>query len=257
MSASRLLVAIFAVAGLCATAQAQSTRDRLTMLESNVARLERLLENNQVMQTQLLQRLNELQTENQALRDAVERLQFESEQAGGRQRQLYMDLDQRLQALEGRSAPLPAGDTVGAPAAAAAATGAGTAPALSDAAAYQAAFDLLKDGAYKEANAAFTAFLADYPTSDLRGNAQYWLAETLYVATEFERALAGFQTVITDYPTTRKVPDAWLKTGYCNYELKRWSDARLSLETVANRYPDSTAAKLAAQRLAQMRSEGR
>ncbi len=244
MNASRALVCIVTLTGLSVSAQAQSTRDRLTMLENNVAQLERLLENNQAMQTRLLQRIDELQAENRALRDDIDRLKFGEEQAGNRQRQLYMDLDQRLQALEGRGPAVNAGD---APAAA----------AVDDAAAYQAAFDLLKQGAYSEANAAFTAFLATYPDSELRGNAQYWLAETLYVALDFAAALTGFQSVIRDYPTTRKVPDAWLKVGYCNYELERWGDARTALNTVVSRYPDSTAAKLAAQRLAQMRSEGR
>ena len=91
----------------------------------------------------------------------------------------------------------------------------------------------------------------------MRGNAQYWLGETYYVTKDFETALGNFQTVVTDYGTTRKVPDAWLKIGYCNYELQRWDAARTALNTVVTRYGDSTAAKLAEQRLEQMRKEGR
>jgi len=247
MNAKALLLITAVLSCAWLPAYGQSTRERVTMLENNVARLERLLENNQVMQTQLLQRIQELQTENQALRNDIDKLQFDAEQGSDRQRQLYLDLDARLQALESRGGALPAAPDAG---------GAGEAPAVGDAEAYQAAFDLLKQGDYAEAKTAFAAFLATYADSPMRGNAQYWLAETHYVSTEFETALTEFQKVIRDYPTTRKVPDAWLKIGYCNYELKRWNDARVALRTVVTRYADSTAARLAEQRLTQMQNEG-
>jgi len=238
---------VLGVALLSMPAVAQSTRDRITTLETSVARLQRLLENNQVMQTDLLRRINELQSENQALRDDIDRLQFDSTQNADRQRQLYLDLDQRIQAME-------AGGGV---AAEVAVVGGQPGTAVSDEQSYQAAFELLKAGQYAEAQAAFGAFLSNYPDSTMRGNAQYWLAETYYVTKAFETAVGHFRTVINDYPTTRKVPDAWLKLGYCNFELQRWDDARLALNTVVARYADSTAARLAEQRLAEMQKLGR
>jgi len=232
---------------LSTSAAAQSTRDRISTLETSVARLERLLENNQVMQTDLLKRINELQSENQSLRDDIDLLQFESMQSADRQRQLYLDLDQRIQALDtGSAGPVELTGETGQPTA-----------KVSDEQSYQSAFELLKAGQYPQAQAAFAEFLATYPDSTMRGNAQYWLAETYYVTKEFEAALGHFNSVINDYTTTRKVPDAWLKLGYCNYELNRWADARLALNTVVARYADSTAARLAEQRLAEMQEQGR
>ena len=231
-------------------AAGQSTRDRLTALEASVARLERLLENNQAMQTDLLRRIRDLQDENQALRDDIDQLQFQSTQGADRQRQLYLDLDQRLQAIEARGA---------APAAAAADAGDSAVPAagLTDAESYQAAFDLLKQARYADAQTAFTSFLSSYADSDLRGNAQYWLAETYYVTKAFDEALVQFRRVVSDYPTARKVPDAWLKIGYCEYEKQRWSEARTALNTVVLRFGDTTAAQLARQRLAEMQQQER
>jgi TolA-binding protein len=52
------------------------------------------------------------------------------------------------------------------------------------------------------------------------------------------------------------VPDALLKMGYCNYELERWNDARAALARVQADYPETTAARLAEQRLKRMDSEG-
>lgn len=229
---------------------AQSARDRLDTLEANVAGLERLLQNNQTMQTDLIRRIRELQAENQVLRDQVDRLKFQGDQGADRQRQLYLDLDQRLQAIESRGTPMSGAD------AADNAIRAG-AVAANDAESYQAAFELLKTQRYPEAQAAFRQFLSTYPDSEMRGNAQYWLAETYYVTKAFGEALGHFQMVINDYPTTRKVPDAWLKVGFCQYELQRWDEARVALNTVVARFGDSTAAKLASQRLAEMRQQGR
>ncbi|MBT8422371.1 MAG: tol-pal system protein YbgF [Gammaproteobacteria bacterium] len=243
------LLVLSGLIALTAPASAQSTRDRVSTLENKVLTLERLLENNQAVQTDLLRRIQALQTENQSLREDIDRLQFDSGQGADRQRQLYLDLDARLQALEARGGGAAVAGTDGG--------GADAAPALNDADSYQAAFDQLKAGRYEEAQQGFLKFLTDFPDSTMRGNAQYWLAETYYVTREFRTALASFQKVITDYPTTRKVPDAWLKVGYCNYELQNWSEARAALNTAVARYPDSTAARLANERLAQMRSEGR
>ena len=122
---------------------------------------------------------------------------------------------------------------------------------------YQAALELLRQGRYPQAEAAFTEFLAGFPDSELRDNAQYWLAETHYVNREFEKALAGFRAVIENHPNSGKLPDAMLKAGFCEYELERWDDARASLEAVVAQFPDSTAARLASQRLERMRAERR
>ena len=241
---------VLTLAGMLLTqlpAHAQSTKQRITTLEEKTQRLERLLENQQAVQTDLLTRLQQLQQENQDLRNQVETLQFESNRNGDRQRELYLDLDQRMQTLEANP---------GAVAGAGAAGAAAGAAKPSDAEVYQAAFNELRDGRYAEAANGFKAFLADYPDSELRGNAQYWLAESYYVQKDFSSALSGFQLVISDYPSSRKIADAWLKVGYCNYELDRMVEARQALTTAANQFPDSTASKLARERLTLMDASG-
>ena len=65
-----------------------------------------------------------------------------------------------------------------------------------------------------------------YPDSPLADNAQYWLGEAYYVNKSFPEALAAFQRVVDKYPQSRKLPDAMLKIGYCDYELKQWQAAR-------------------------------
>ena len=72
---------------------------------------------------------------------------------------------------------------------------------------------------------------------------------------QFAEALPHFQKVIDDYPQSMKLPDALLKVGYCNYELRQWDAARTALEQVSRQFPDTTAARLATQRLERMARE--
>ena len=115
---------------------------------------------------------------------------------------------------------------------------------------------MLKEQNYGPAASAFEQFLATFPDSELADNAQYWLAEAHYVTQQFDLALSEFEVVIESFPESRKVPDALLKIGYCNYELERWEDARESLTRVQAQYAESTAARLAGQRIQRMDEEG-
>jgi len=221
-------------------------------LDSRLSRVERVIDNEGLMT--LLQEIDRLKQENQALRNQVETLQFEAQQAGSRQRELYVDLDQRLQAIERSGRGVPGGASVldgGA-----LQPGELPVPGGSDRANYQAAFELLKQGRNKEANLALRQFMVAFPDSSLLDNAQYWLAETYYKDKDYRKALREFQAVVEKFPQSRKIPDALLKIGYCNYELKRWDDARRALSAVVKDYPETTAARLAGQRLEAMTSEG-
>ena len=226
---------------------------RLTDMEARLIRIERVVDNQSLIE--LATQLDQLQAQTQALRGDIETLRFESENAGNRQRQLYLDVDQRLQALEQNQAQLlePPPVAVVDP----------TEPDItemperpvlsgSDQDNYQAAFDLLKNGQYLESAEAFRQFLVVFPSSPLADNAQYWLAETYYVQRQFTTALPAFELVVNEYPNSIKLPDALLKIGFCNYELRQWDPARAALERVVREFPDTTAARLATQRLERM-----
>ena len=73
---------------------------------------------------------------------------------------------------------------------------------------------------------------------------------------EFDDALRQFQVVVSRFPRSPKVPDALLKIGYSNYELQRWDAARGALGRLRADYADTTAARLAEQRLNRMDDEG-
>jgi tol-pal system protein YbgF len=229
------------------------TNIKLQELDNRMTRVERVIDNDSL--GTLLTQIQALQKDTQGLRAQLEELQHEVEQANDRQRQLYLDLDQRLTALQSSAGALAQdrsvleGGTL--------APGKLPVPGGTDRANYQASFELLKQGRYEEAARALQQFMVTYPNSEYADNAQYWLAETHYVTQDYKTALREFQVVIDRFPDSRKLPDALLKIGFCNYELQRWAAARKALAAVAQQYPETTAARLANQRLERMTEEGR
>jgi tol-pal system protein YbgF len=220
-------------------------------LERRLTAIERVLANGSLIE--LTMQVDELQRDNAALRGRADSLEHNAETTASRQRDLYVDLDDRLQRMERNLQSRPA--NVNVLDGGSLAPGQLPVPGGSDRDNYQAAFELLKEQRYEPAALAFQQFLVSFPDSQLADNAQYWLAESYYVTDQFENSLQQFQVVIDDYPRSRKVPDALLKIGYSNYELERWDDARSALSRVQREYPDTTAARLAEQRLERMDEE--
>jgi tol-pal system protein YbgF len=122
--------------------------------------------------------------------------------------------------------------------------------------AYDEAFKDLKELRYAAAAEGFQDFLNVYPESEYADNAQYWLGESYYVTHNYDIALQAFRKLISDYPESPKLPDALLKIGYTHYELKQWDEARAALTQVEEQFPDTTRARLASSRLRSMRLEG-
>lgn len=122
---------------------------------------------------------------------------------------------------------------------------------------YDHAFQALKELRYADAAESFRSFLDRYPQSEYADNAQYWLGESYYVTRNYPIALEAFQGLLDKYPDSLKVPDSLLKVGYTHYELKQWDLARAALTQVQEQYPNTTVARLAENRLRSMKVEGR
>jgi len=249
-----LLVPALALGG-CTLFDTQPDEDpvmvRLDDLDRRMQAVERVVQNQSLVN--LTQQVSAMERRDSELQGQVESLEYESETTADRQRQLYADLDARIQELE---ASLQASNSRSVLDGGTLSPGQLPVPDGSDRDNYQAAFELLKEQRYEPAAMAFQQFLIAYPDSELADNAQYWLAESHYVTQMFDEALSEFEVVITDFPRSRKVPDALLKMGYCSYELEQWDSARESLERVTAEYPETTAARLAGQRLERMDEEG-
>ena len=290
-----LLVAVFSIGlatspGLLAqaltpdqlTKRVEETSRALKDIQTDMNRLNTQMDNRAMLD--LLQRVDELADEISQLRGDLELQASDLEGIKKRQRELYLDIDRRMRDLEDRStgqsstlAPVvvPAAGSssttsTGAATGGSATTSTGTsvdstptvpaaaasATVAEEKAAYQLAFDSLKEGRYKKAKEQFNKFLKDYPDSIYAGNAQYWLGEANYVTRNFTQAVEEFNQVLKLYPASSKIPDAMLKLGYTHYELKQYSQARTVLQELRKLHPNSTAARLAGKRLDRMRKEG-
>ncbi len=250
--ASLGLVTLLSGCELMTAPEDDPTYIRMTEMDNRLNKVERVIDNDGLIN--LLSRIETLQQDVQSLRSDLETLQYQVQQSGDRQRELYLDIDQRLQGIEktalraDQASVLEGGSLT---------PGQLPVPGGNDRANYQAAFELLKQGRYDQAGLALKQFMVAFPESEYSDNAQYWLAETFYVTQKYSDALKAFQVVLDRYPDSRKLPDALLKIGFCNYELQRWDGARAALGTVADQYPETTAARLANQRLERMQGEGR
>jgi len=250
------------------SAWARMNKQEAERFEQMVSRLEQAesrSESNNRRQQQMFQRLESMGTENRSLRGEIEQLNHQISQMGKRQRELYLDMEQRLQALESNSsgsAPVSGktsknngGDESSEPFVQDSGN-ADSAP-QDEQSHYHRAFELLKSGQHQPAITGFQKFLETYPESTVAANAQYWLGEAHYGAAQFEQAVREFEKVRTVYPKAAKVGDASLKLAYSYYELQQWDGARSVLEEINKNFAGSTVAKLANERLKRMKREGR
>lgn len=226
-----LLSAVLAGCSLAPAPEEDPVQIKLNDLEGRLVRIER--SNTSVVN--MAQQLEASQAEIRRLRGRLEELENSTEALKAQQRNLYADLDKRVSGMAPPPAPV---GSVG-----------GTSASPSEQALYTLAFDALKTSNYPAAIGGFQNFLSSYPNSDMADNAQYWLGEAYYVTRDYERAGAAFRTVGERWPQSRKSADALVKLGFTQFELKRFPEARTTLTEVTTRFPDTDAARLAAERL--------
>lgn len=271
----------------------------LAIAFSGSARAQIDAQNEQLMN--LVLQVQQLQDEIRMLRGQLDEQSYELENLKRRQRDQYLDLDQRIGELRNAgpavaasagaavadATPGAAGPVTRAPSAGPVAAEDGSAtdvPDLTDRAgapssvtaldtpqvatvptaatpeaqqaAYDQAFQALRELRYADAAQAFQGFIDTYPDSELTGNAQYWLGESYYVTRNYDIALEAFQTLVSKYPDSTKRGDGLLKIGFTHYELEQYGQARAALEQVKQEYPDGQLARLAENRLRSMRVEG-
>jgi tol-pal system protein YbgF len=254
-----LLVPVLAATCLVAApvcAQRASLADRVTSLEQQAA--------NDHGNVDLLNQVTALKSDVQALRAQLEELQHQSEQSKQSSRSQYLDLDSRLNRLEGGATPTTkpavpkseAGPVVDHAVIDSVPTVHGDAGTLAkgedERGSYEAAFDTLKAGHYADSAQQFSAFLKQYPSGVYAPNALYWLGESYYVTQNYALAQQQFQMLLDRYPTHDKAAGALLKVGLSQYGLKQMDAAQSTLSQVVDRYPGTDAARTADDRLRAM-----
>jgi tol-pal system protein YbgF len=174
------------------------------------------------------------------LRGQIEVITNELDAAQKRQKDFYVDLDTRLRKIESPSAaesgPNAAAETP-------------KVDAGSETRDYEAALTALKGAKYKDALAAFQAFIKTYPNSSLVASAHYWAASCYYQLKDYGRAAELFNLLANSWPDDVKAPDALLAAANAQIEGGDVKAGRKTLETLVQKYPATNAASSAKARL--------
>ena len=104
-------------------------------------------------------------------------------------------------------------------------------------------------GKYDLAMQQFNDYLKYYATSELAGNAQYYVADIEYRQGNFEAAVRDYDKVLEQYPGGNKAASAQLKKGYALVELGKKAEGIKELNSLISRFPRSMEATQARERL--------
>lgn len=252
---TRLPLAALLIAATAQTAFAfmpdDEARRAVVQLRNDTEARFQKLESGSRGQLELANQLDELRGEVARLRGQVEVLTHELETAQKRQRDFYVDLDNRLRRLE----PGAAGIHPAAPGTLPGATGPATpqAPVVDTAAEsreFEAALGLVKEGKHADAFSALDRFTKTRPQSALLPGAHFWAGSSALQARNIGAAISHFNNVIERFPQDTRAPDAMLGLANAQQALNDPRAARRTLETLLEKYPASDAAQVAKQRLA-------
>jgi tol-pal system protein YbgF len=280
---ARNMAARLGMAGALASAMlfaaAAPAQDSRLSLADRVTRLEQQAQSNDQGGIAAVNQMEQLRAQLRQMQGQIEELQHHLQDLEDKSKAQYTDIDSRLGRLEsghagagsnpavGGTAPTTDAGTPGGnpgasmvaasngPAVASTAAGGATDDPATVQAAYDVAFKTLRGGDYVQASRQFRSFIKQYPNDTLTSNAWYWLGESYYVTMNYPVALESFQHLLSQFPQSEKAPDAMLKVGYCQLELKQMRAAKTTLSAVAAKYPGSKAASLAQERLQRIRQQ--
>ena len=188
-----------------------------------------------------------------------------------RQKDLYLDLDNRLQPIEaGRLKAAPATPTAPKPspqapielkpvekAAVAAVVIPQTPPVINAEPqtppvdpvaalkAYESALDLFKAGRYKDAVNAFNQFNQNFGSSEQAPAAEFWLGNSYYALGDCVQVIISQQKLLAKWPNSARASDAMTNIATCQAELGQKTESQKTLRDLISRYPDSKAAAAA------------
>jgi tol-pal system protein YbgF len=113
-------------------------------------------------------------------------------------------------------------------------------PAAADPqAAYDSAYQLLRQADYDQAEVQLQRFIDAFPEHQLAGNAYYWLGETFYVRNNYEQAAISFARGYKSFPAGSKAPDNLLKLGMAFYGMGKTTEACATFSKLQADHPDA------------------
>ncbi len=196
----------------------------------------------QIMAELILQ-VNQLQQEVRQLRGQVEEQDYRIKQLTKQQRELYLDLDRRLQG--GAALSTSETEELSSQTSDIAQNESGS-RAQQD---YNQAFSLFNEQKYPQAKSAFKSFVADYSNDPLASNAHYLLGQLHFSDKEYAEAEKQFKSVYEKFPDTSIKDKAMLKLAQVQELKGDKAAAKATYQQVSKLFPNTTAGRLAKAKL--------
>jgi tol-pal system protein YbgF len=157
-----------------------------------------------------------------------------------RAKDLYLDLDNRLKALEAAAQKAQTEQQAKAEQAKA---------QQPQEPSYDAALVAFNNGDYKGSLSQFQGFLMANPKDSKVPNAIYWMGMNQLALKDYLGARASSEDLIHHYPGSTKLADAMLNLASAQTGLEDEAAAKVTLKSLIAKFPESKAAALAKERL--------
>ncbi len=114
---------------------------------------------------------------------------------------------------------------------------------------YHQVYTAYVNGDFENAIIGFQKYTELYPDTEMVDIAQFWIAESFFSLGEYETALQEYDRLISKHPTSDKIPLAFFSKADAYLKLDRQIEAISHLKYILNQFPDTVAARNAAERL--------
>jgi len=222
--------------------------------EDRLARIERMLENMRENQAQVNYKLEAMRSEVQSMRGQVEEHSFQLERLSERQRDMYRDLDRRLNQVgqggnNSTNAVVEQNNTETNSVNSSSNNETANNTSVSEYEQYSNIFTLVRSKEYNKAIQSYQKFIQDHPNSQYAFGAQYWIGQMFNAQRKLDLAFYAFQTVVEKYPTSKRAPEALLKMASIRLEQNNVDEAKRFYQQVIRDYAESSSAKSAQSKL--------
>jgi tol-pal system protein YbgF len=114
---------------------------------------------------------------------------------------------------------------------------------------YESAYNSFLLGKYEMAIVEFKSFLKQYKDHDLAAQAQYYIAEAMYLQNNFADAYEEYKKIESLYPNSEFISASRLKMALCLEQLNRKEDSVVVLQSIIKDYPKSAEAFTAKEKI--------
>ncbi len=226
-----LACALPAYAGLFSDDQA---RERITVLRTQLDETAQRLDASMQNQVEFANQVEAIRADIAKLRGQIDVLTYDLDATQKRQKDFYVDLDNRLRKIE---TPLQAD---------AAAAKTAESEAVRD---YESALAALKASNYKDAAAGFDAFIKKAPDSPQQASAHFFAGYCYGYLKQPAKAAEMYRLLAERWPDDEHVPDALLARAEQLDAAGNHKEAVKTLTLLADKYPATDAARQAKTKL--------